>query len=77
MRRPRHPMPDDIEQALARAGASRPYEERPPYQRNDYIRWISAARTSETRETRIGRMIHELLKGGVYMGMPHPPSRRD
>ena len=74
--RPRHPMPDDVREALVDRGAGADYEARPAYQRNDYLGWIGRARTSETRERRIGQMLDELQVGGVYMGMAHPPSRK-
>ena len=53
------------------------YEERPSYQRNDYLSWIKRAVRDETRLKRIAQMLDELAKGGVYMGMAHPPSRHD
>ena len=76
MARPRHPMPDDIAEALDRHGVREDYDARPAYQRNDYLGWIGRARRPETRTKRIEQMLDELRIGGVYMGMDHPPSRR-
>jgi len=52
------------------------YQERPFYQRNDYLAWIGRAARLDTRRNRIEQMLDELEKGGVYMKMDHPPSRR-
>lgn len=52
------------------------YQERPFYQRNDYLAWIGRAARIETRRKRIEQMLTELEQGGVYMKMDHPPSRR-
>ena len=58
-----------------RAASWRAYDERPDYQRNDYIGWIARAKRPETRRKRINQMLGELEKGGVYMNMAHNPSR--
>lgn len=73
--RPRNPMPADVANALTDSGARDAYDERPPYQRNDYIGWIQQAKTEDTRSRRISQMLTELARGGVYMGMQHTPSR--
>lgn len=52
------------------------YEERPSYQRNDYLGWIGRAKQPATRRKRIDQMLAELAEGGVYMQMDHPPSAR-
>lgn len=69
MKRPRYPMPEDVAAALAEAGMTEAYGRRPPYQQNDYIGWINRARLPATRRKRIGRMLDELKRGGVYMKM--------
>lgn len=69
--RPRHPMPDYISEALRQAGLSEQYEARPPYQRNDYIGWITQARRTETQQKRIDQMLDELRSGDAYMGMAY------
>ena len=76
MARPRHPMPDDVAEALDRHEAWGDYDARPPYQRNDYLGWIGGAKRPETRRKRIEQMLDELAAGGIYMGMAHPPSRK-
>jgi uncharacterized protein YdeI (YjbR/CyaY-like superfamily) len=69
-------MPDDVRSELDEAGLMDDYENRPFYQRNDYLGWIMRAKRAETRERRIVQMLEELDRGGVYMGMDHPPSRK-
>jgi uncharacterized protein YdeI (YjbR/CyaY-like superfamily) len=76
VQRPRQPMPDDVEVALRDGGVLDAYRERPAYQRNDYLGWIGRAQQDESRDKRVGQMLDELREGGVYMGMPHAPSRR-
>jgi len=69
-------MPDDVQQELEGRGLIGAYEQRPFYQRNDYLSWISRAKKIDTRRKRIEQMLEELEEGGVYMGMDHPPSRK-
>lgn len=68
------PMPDDIRDALAARNLTAAYEERPPYQRNDYLAWIARTRRPATRQKRLNQMLEELTHGGIYMGMRHTPS---
>jgi len=72
-RRPRHPMPADVREALTRHGLVQAYRARPPYQRNDYIGWITRARRPETRARRLAQMLEELTAGDRYMRMPYRP----
>lgn len=67
--RERHPMPDDVAEALAEHGLRAAYDARPPYQRNDYIGWITRAKRTATREKRLAQMLDELARGDVYMRM--------
>ncbi|WP_180951138.1 DUF1801 domain-containing protein [Marasmitruncus massiliensis] len=69
--RPRYPIPDDVAKALQREGLTGQYEARPPYQRNDYIGWITQAKRTQTREKRIRQMLDELRSGDIYMGMAY------
>jgi len=70
-------MPDDVRDALLDADLMARYEERPFYQRNDYLSWIKRAARDETRAKRLEQMLEELRQGGVYMRMDHSPSRPD
>jgi len=76
LKRSRHPMPDYVRLALEQWGLMDDYESRPAYQQNDYMGWITRAKRQQTREKRLQQMLHELELGGVYMNMPHPPSRK-
>ena len=67
--RPIHEMPEFIHDALQKHGLMDAYLARPPYQRNDYIGWITRARLSPTQKKRLKQMLDELKKGDVYMRM--------
>ena len=69
-------MPNDVAAKLAETGLLDRYAERPRYQRNDYLAWITRAKRPETRQKRIDQMVAELTSGGLYMGMVHRPSAR-
>lgn len=62
-------LPRPVRRALNSRGLMKAYRERPPYQRNDYLGWIAAARRSATRERRLARMLDELEGGTRYMNM--------
>jgi hypothetical protein len=57
------PMPQFVRTALRDRRLMIKYQERPAYQRNDYLMWINEAKREETK------MLDELASGGVYMGM--------
>jgi uncharacterized protein YdeI (YjbR/CyaY-like superfamily) len=63
------PMPQFVRAALRERRLMIRYQERPAYQRNDYLMWINEAQREETREKRLAQMLDELASGGVYMGM--------
>ncbi len=73
--RPRYPMPDDVMAELQKEDLTEAYNARPPYQKNDYIGWITRARRPETRRKRIGQMLDELRSGDAYMGMVYSPKK--
>ncbi len=52
------------------------FENRPPYQRNDYLGWIGRAKRDETKIRRLHQMLDELRAGDIYMRMAWRPSRR-
>jgi uncharacterized protein YdeI (YjbR/CyaY-like superfamily) len=72
-RRLDHPyaMPDFIAEALKSRELKAAYDERPPYQRNDYIGWITKAKREETRQKRLNQMLDELEGGTLYMAMKY------
>lgn len=75
-RRPRYPMPTSVRDALLERGLMEAYRDRPPYQQNDYIGWITRAKRQETRERRLAQMLDELEHGDAYMKMSYRPTPR-
>ena len=69
LKRDVHEMPDDILKALTTQKLMAAYRERPAYQQNDYVGWITRAKLPATREKRLKQMLDELRGGGVYMHM--------
>lgn len=69
LKRPKHTMPAFVREALNDAHLFAAYNERPPYQRNDYIGWIHCAKREETKQKRLAQMLSELKQGDVYMKM--------
>ena len=76
LKRPLHSMPEFVREVLLQRGLMEAYQERPPYQRNDYLGWIARAKREETREKRLAQMLDELAGGDRYMGMAYRPSRK-
>ena len=62
-------MPPDVRAALEERDLVDEYQERPAYQRNDYVGWISRAKRPETRAKRLAQMLDELEAGDRYMKM--------
>ena len=75
-KRERHPMPNDVLNALEAENLFEAYESRPPYQQNDYIGWITQAKRDETRQKRLVQMLDELRRGDVYMKMSYKPGKK-
>jgi uncharacterized protein YdeI (YjbR/CyaY-like superfamily) len=71
MSRKVYDIPDHIAAALDETGLWERYRARPPYQRNDYIGWITRGKREETRLKRLNQMLDELRNGDSYMGMPY------
>ncbi len=76
LQRTKNPMPDFVAEALNAHRLMQDFNTRPAYQQNDYLGWINRAKRQETREKRLQQMLDELSKGGIYMKMDHPPSRK-
>ncbi len=62
-------MPAYVRDALVDRQLMSAYQERPPYQRNDYVGWITRAKRNDTRSRRLGQMLTELEAGNRYMKM--------
>ena len=73
LQRPIQPMPEAIRTALEDAELMDEYLERPPYQRNDYLSWITRAKRQDTQDRRLAQMLDELRRGDVYMKMEWHP----
>ena len=71
LKRPIYPMPDIVKDALTRRGLREAYRERPAYQQNDYIGWITRAKRQSTIDKRLDQMLDELERGDTYMKMPY------
>lgn len=71
LKRPINPMPSFVEDALNERGLMEAYGKRPPYQRNDYLGWISRAKRPATRMKRLHQMLDELESGDRYMNMKY------
>ncbi len=71
--RPVQPMPAHVRRALNEHALLDAYNDRPPYQRNDYLGWIARAKLDETKDRRLSQMLDELSRGDVYMNMKWTP----
>jgi uncharacterized protein YdeI (YjbR/CyaY-like superfamily) len=69
-------MPDFVRNALEQNALMENYQERPAYQRNDYVGWITRAKRPETVQKRLNQMLDELRQGDVYMNMRWSAPRR-
>lgn len=67
--RTRNPMPPSVRQALEEHRLMKAFGERPAYQQNDYLGWITRARRDDTKQRRLEQMLDELTRGNVYMRM--------
>jgi hypothetical protein len=62
LKRPIQPVPDIVRGAVTARDIMGAYDARPPYQRNDYINWITRAKRPETQQKRIEIMLRELFR---------------
>lgn len=69
MTRDIYEMPADIAAALNERKLTAAYRERPAYQQNDYIGWITRSKRADTRQKRLEQMLEELEGGERYMKM--------
>jgi len=75
LKRPVHEIPSYVSEALKSEGLEEAYLARPPYQRNDYIAWITSGKRQETINKRLKQMLKELRGGTEYMGMKYNAKR--
>lgn len=76
LKRTVYPIPAQVQSALETQGLLADYLARPAYQQNDYIGWITRAKTPATYQKRLDQMLAELRQGGIYMNMRHLPSTK-
>jgi uncharacterized protein YdeI (YjbR/CyaY-like superfamily) len=69
-------MPAFVRKALVQRALMEAYRERPPYQRNDYVGWITRAKREATRQKRLEQMLDELERGNRYMKVAYRPGVR-
>jgi uncharacterized protein YdeI (YjbR/CyaY-like superfamily) len=72
----RYKMPASIRDVLKKHNLEEAYRARPPYQRNDYIGWITRAKLQATQDKRLAQMLEELKSGDRYMKMVYRPKPR-
>ena len=77
LKRPKYPMPEFVREALIERNLMEAYRDRPAYQQNDYIGWITRAKRLETIKKRLHQMLDELARGDKYMKMDYRPFLRD
>ena len=75
LKRALNPMPANVRKALQKHGLMETYNARPPYQRNDYIGWITRAKLTATQQKRLDQMLEELKRGDRYMKMAWSPKQ--
>ncbi|NNE44234.1 MAG: YdeI/OmpD-associated family protein [Gemmatimonadetes bacterium] len=68
-------MPDFVREMLVEEDLMQAYQNRPPYQQNDYLGWINRAKRADTQARRVGQMLEELRDGDRYMKMEWKPGR--
>jgi uncharacterized protein YdeI (YjbR/CyaY-like superfamily) len=64
-------MPEFVRKALEDRSLMSAYLQRPAYQQNDYIGWITRAKLPATQQKRLNQMLDELFHGDVYMKMAY------
>lgn len=69
-------MPDFVLEALKNEKVYEIYKERPAYQQNDYLSWITRAQREETRLKRLNQMLKELHSNTLYMNMKYNLTKR-
>lgn len=50
-------MPGFVRKALMEQGLMKAYPDRPAYQKNDYLGWITRAKLEQTRHRRLSRCL--------------------
>lgn len=69
LKREPNEVPVAIEKELLDNNLIEFFKERPSYQQNDYISWITRAVREDTKKKRLDQMLQELREGNIYMNM--------
>ena len=69
----KQPMPGNVRAALEKRNLMDAYLDRPPYQKDDYLKWIALAAGPAAKQKRLDQMLEELEKGNVFKGEPWAP----
>ncbi len=77
MVRPEQWIPADVLEALVAGKVINEFNDRPKDQRTKYVEWIGESDGEGERAARASQMVEELREGGVFLGMPHPASRKE
>jgi len=72
----KQPMPGNVRTALEKRNLMAAYLERPPYQREDYLKWIALGVGPAAKQSRLDQMLEELEKGNTYKGEPWTPAQK-
>jgi hypothetical protein len=64
------PMPGNVKSALDKRSLMDAFRDRPTYQQDDYLKWISTAAGPTMKQQRLDQMLDELEKGGSFKGTP-------
>ena len=69
LKRPIYPMPGFVKEALQKNQLTDAYFNRPAYQQNDYVGWITRSKREATKQKRLNQMLDELKSADRYMKM--------
>jgi hypothetical protein len=72
----KQPMPGNVRAALEKRKLMDAYLARPPYQQDDYLKWIALAAGPGAKQKRLDQMIEELDKGTSFKGEPWTPPEK-
>ena len=72
----KQPMPGNVRAALEKRNLMDAYLSRPPYQRDEYLKWISLALGPAAKQKRLDQMLEDLEKGNSYKGEPWTPPQK-
>ena len=69
----KQPLPGNVRAALEKRNLIDAYLARPPYQKDDYLKWIALAAGTDAKQKRLDQMLDELEKGNAFKGEPWTP----